>query len=102
MFLYWFSIFINLPICVLSSHFTDRILNQRVLELDAQIEDLQESQTKSAVADSASGTEMRQTVTTLREQKEKLESELNKYKQTIDDLENKVQCDHWLFTIEIL
>ncbi|KAK2168518.1 hypothetical protein LSH36_16g06021 [Paralvinella palmiformis] len=67
-----------------------RILNQKILTLEAHIEDLQESQANTPTTNSASGSEMRQTVTQLRAKIESLDLELNKKNRTIEELEIKL------------
>ncbi len=76
----------------LSCHrvFIGRILNQRILELEANLEDLAESHQRESSADSATGSELRQKLSEQIQKTTNLNTKLHSTGQHIEDLEQKL------------
>ena len=68
-----------------------RLLNQRILELEAQIEDLQESQQKSESARSEDHSEIRKRLTEQSERREAAETEACRLRARVEELETQGQ-----------
>lgn len=66
-------------------------MNQRVLELEANLNDLNEVQQKKSESDVATNSEVRKRLTEQVERCRQLESELQKRQQAEEELENKLQ-----------
>jgi vacuolar-type H+-ATPase subunit I/STV1 len=74
-------------------------LNQKVLELEANLNDLNEVQQKKSESDVATNSEIRKRLTEQVDRCRQLEAELQKRQQAEEELENKLQVSviTWIF-----
>lgn len=79
--------------------FFNRSLNQKVLELEANLNDLNEVQQKKSESDVATNSEIRKRLTEQVDRCRQLEAELQKRQQAEEELENKLQVSviTWIF-----
>jgi len=75
-----------------------RSLNRRVVELEANVNDLTEVQERMSSDEDAVSSEARKRLTEQLERSKKLESDLQKTQQQVDELETKLQVSHFLST----
>ena len=74
-----------------------RSLNRRVLELEANVNDLTEVQQRMSSDEDAVSSEARKRLMEQMERAQKLESALQKTQQQVEDLETKLQASHHNF-----
>ena len=85
--------------CCIAVVHTWRSLNRRVVELEANVNDLTEVQQQMSSDENAVSSEARKRLTEQLERGQKLESALQKSQQQAEELENKLQVIHRSFTL---